>query len=137
MSKKVVLSIVMVVMLISLSGGCKKSDYQLQILFDKQPYRSFTLKEIKSMPAESFVMDGKIESGPSLASLLAFSGIQTYFKIEVMNEAYELIEFSAEQDLKTIILDITNRGNVKIASKNIAKKDWMKDITTIAVTSHP
>jgi len=137
MRKKIVLSIVMLVMLISLSGGCKKSDYQLQILFDKQPYRSFTLKEIKSMPAESFVMDGKIESGPSLASLLAFSGIQTYYKIEIMNEAYELIEFSAEQDLKTIILDITNRVNVKLASKNIAKKDWMKDITTIAVTSHP
>ena len=137
MNKKNVLLLAAMCIALSIAGGCQKSTYQLQILFDKQPYKTFSLMEIKSMPKESFVMEGRVESGPSLATLLSFSGIQTYYKIEIMNEAFELIEFSAEQDLKTLILDITNRGNVKLASKNIAKKDWMKDITTIAITSHP
>ena len=127
-----------IMILFTLMTGCAQSKpYELQVLVDKQPYKTFTLKELKAMPAESFLADGKIESGPSIATLLKYTGVQTYGKIEIMNEAFELLEFSSEQNMNQLILDITNRGNVKLASESIAKQDWMKDITTIAVTTHP
>ena len=128
----------MIMILFTLLIGCAQSKpYELQVLIDKQPYKTFTLKELKAMPAESFLADGKVESGPSIATLLKYTGVQTYGKIEIMNEAFELVEFSSEQNMNQLILDITNRGNIKLASESIAKQDWMKDITTIAVTTHP
>jgi len=127
-----------IMILFTLLIGCAQSKpYELQVLVDKQPYKTFTLKELKAMPAESFLAEGKVESGPSIATLLKYTGVQTYGKIEIMNEAFELVEFSSEQNMNQLILDITNRGNVKLASESIAKKDWMKDITTIAITTHP
>ncbi|MCE5222920.1 hypothetical protein LLG10_01865 [bacterium] len=128
----------MIMILFTLLIGCSPSKpYELQVLIDKQPYKTFTLKELKAMPAESFLADGKIESGPSIATLLKYAGVQTYAKIEIMNEAFELVEFSSEQNMNQLILDITNRSNVKLASESIAKQNWMKAITTIAITTHP
>lgn len=138
MKNKYWIGFVMIGLIVAFFSGCAvSSPYELQILLNKQPYKLLSMKEIKTMPAESFVMDGKIESGPTVATLLQYAGIQTYAKIEVMNEAYELVEFTSEQDLKQLILDISNRHNVKLASRSIPKKDWMKDITTIAVSTHP
>jgi|GEM_PF-4153083 len=132
------LSALLIGVLTVMIGGCATSaPFELQILLDKQPYKLVTMKEIKTMPVESFIKDGKVESGPSITTLLQFAGIQTYSKIEVMNKAYELVEFTSEQNLNQLILDITNRGNVKLASEFIPKKNWIKDITTIAVTTHP
>ena len=128
----------MIMILFTFLISCAQSKpYELQVLFDKQPYKTFTLKELKAMPAESFLPDGKIESGPSMATLLKYAGVQTYGKIEIMNEAFELVEFSSEQNMNQLIIGITHRGNVQLASESIAKKDWMKEITTIAITTHP
>ncbi|MDD4664072.1 MAG: hypothetical protein PHD83_05340, partial [Caldisericia bacterium] len=91
---------VMIMILFTFLTSCSQSKpYELQVLLDKQPYKTFTLKEIKAMPAESFLADGRIESGPSIATLLKYAGVQTYAKIEVMNEAFELVEFSSEQNM--------------------------------------
>lgn len=137
MNKKNVLLLAAMCIVLSIAGGCQKSTYQLQILYDKQPVKTFTLQEIHAMPKESIMVAGSSYSGPSVETLLKYAGIQQFAKVSVMNEDFELIDLSAEQNMQNFIIDVINRGKFRLISKNIAKKDWMVKVTTLAVSSIP
>ena len=122
-------------LMISLVISCKTSNstYEIKILQNQQLVKSYSMDVINKMSFKSFVKDGTIESGPSLAYLLNDAGITTYSIVTLKNQIGEIFNIDHTQNTEDYILDITNHGTVKLASEKLPKNKWFKDITEISV----
>jgi len=135
MKKNVVLVTVCCILLVMM-GSCQNTtkSYNLVVVQNQQPIKAYTIKMIQKMPSKSFILDGKVESGPTLAVLLEDAGIKEFSEIFVKNDAGEYFQ---TKNPEKYILDITNRGTVKLASEELSKDQWLKDITEIESKSQP
>jgi hypothetical protein len=126
------------VCLVSLSWliSCQsiKNPYGLMVVQNQQPIKTFTIEMIQKLPAKSFIMDGKLESGPTVASLLENAGIKDFVEISIKNGSGESFQTKTPEKF---ILDITNRGTVKLASEELSKEKWLKDVTEIEIIGRP
>lgn len=106
----------------------------INVIHNQQLIKSYPIPEIKKMPVRSFIKEGKIESGPSLSYLLLDAGFTKVKEVTVKNEKGESYQTS---QIENLILDITNRGTVKLASETLSKNKWIKDISEIVVETQP
>jgi hypothetical protein len=136
MSKKDFLTFTVGFMSLLVLASCQsaKTSYEVKITKNQQLIKSYTMQDIQKMPTKSFMEDGKIESGPTLSYLLIDAGITEYSNITIKNEVGKKYKTKTPEGY---ILDITNRGSVKLASENLPKEQWLKDITEIAIETKP
>lgn len=117
-------------------GGLKNEkvdNYSVKINYDGKELKSYTIDDIKKMPAESFDLNGSTEKGPSISSILAENNIKEYSEIKFIGMMTDSIILTKEQVEKGTLLDITNHNTVKLASKSIDKNNWVKDIAAIQI----
>lgn len=90
-----------------------------------------TAEVIASLPAASEVIEGKSQDGPRVSDLLKAAGVDDYAQLIFSGTGTYTV--TADQVNEHLILDLSNRGTYKMASPDIPKVDWVKDIARIEV----
>lgn len=90
-----------------------------------------TAEVIASLPAASEMIEGKSQDGPRVSDLLKAAGVKDYTQLIFNGTGTYTV--TADQVNEHFILDLSNRGTYKMASPDIPKVDWVKDITRIEV----
>lgn len=93
---------------------------------------AFTVDDIKALPLAQYMTEGKVEEGPKLLDVLAQAGVDEFSEVTVSGPKSSQTLSRAQVDDQTV-LDLTNRGTVKLATPAIAKADWVKDVDLIVV----
>lgn len=90
-----------------------------------------TAEVIASLPAASETIEGKSQDGPRVSDLLKAAGVDSYTQLIFSGTGTYTV--TADQVNEHFLLDLSNRGTYKMASPDIPKVDWVKDITQIEV----
>ena len=91
-----------------------------------------TLDAVKGLPLAQITVDGKVEEGPKLLDVLNLAGVTDFTQVTLTGSSAPAA-LTREQVDDNTILDITNRGTMKLATTYIPKADWTKDISEITV----
>lgn len=93
---------------------------------------TFTVDDIKALPLAQYMTEGKVEEGPKLLDVLAKAGVGEFSEIVISGPKSSQTLAKTQVDDQTV-LDLTNRGTVKLATPALAKADWVKDVDLIVV----
>lgn len=117
--------------------GKFKSKATLTIIDSANKQHSISMDDLRKLPAVSVVIAGmgSTQYGPKLRDVLKKAGVTGFKKVTLEGTRGEpkttTLTFK-QVDNKTI-LDFTNQGTVKLATPNLPKKEWAKDIDRIVV----
>ncbi|MDJ0923955.1 MAG: hypothetical protein QNJ77_05285 [Acidimicrobiia bacterium] len=112
-------------------------DVVLRIVVGDEIVRDWTLAELEQeVPTAEITVDGDIESGPSLLGVVAASGVDDWRSAEVlgMSEGRVVavaLEIDASEVDDTWVLDVTNRGTLKLAAIDLPRQQWVRDVAEI------
>lgn len=110
--------------------------YRVTVRQDDQVVASFDLAALKAIGVKQVVADGKPQTGPTLASVLAKAGVKDYSQVEVIgpgtDDSGHLVLQQADVT-PDLLLAVSNRGTVKAAGPAIAKDKWVRDVTELVV----
>jgi hypothetical protein len=105
----------------------------LQVIRADGSATPFSLEDLKKLPAvQADFGDGKFQDGPKISEVLNAAGVKTYSSVTIQGSNGELT-ITPEQMADSTMLDFTNRGTVKMASKAFPKTGWVKDIYQMVV----
>lgn len=88
--------------------------------------------ELGELPLGQITVEEKVEEGPRLLDVLAAAGITSFTEVTLTGPE-STMTLTTDQVDEQVLLDLTNRGTVKLASPYVPKVDWVKDITLIQV----
>src|SRR5688572_3050608 len=91
-----------------------------------------TLDDIKTLSVSQVTAEGRVEEGPMLKDVLALAGVSEFTEVSLTGSSSP-VTLTFEQVDDNTILDLTNRGTLKLATTYIPKENWTKDITEIKV----
>jgi hypothetical protein len=91
-----------------------------------------TLDAVKKLPLAQITVEGKVQEGPKLLDILSLAGVTDFSEVTITGSGAPST-LKREQVDDNTVLDFSNRGTMKLATTYIAKADWTKDITEIAV----
>ena len=100
---------------------------------------AWTLAELEA--AVIFVeedIDGDVQNGPRLLDVLEASGVGPWETAEVLGRgegrSFEVSIRIASADVTDgWILDVTNRGTLKLAAEDLARERWVRDVGEIRI----
>ena len=83
-------------------------------------------------------IDGATQSGPRLLDVLAASGVEDWQTAEVIGmgegRTFEVgLDIAAADTDENWILDVTNRGTLKLAAEALARNQWVRDVGEIRI----
>jgi hypothetical protein len=83
-------------------------------------------------------IDGDTQSGPRLLDVLAASGVEDWQTAEVIGlgegRTFEVgLDIAAADVDETWVLDVTNRGTLKLAAEGLARDQWVRDVGEIRI----
>ena len=113
------------------------ADVVLRIVLDDQVAADWTLSDLEAeTPFADVEVDGDLQSGPRLLDVLAQSGIDEWKSAEVVGmgegRVFEVaLDITAEDVDAEWILDVTNQGTLKLASPDLARQEWVRDVGEI------
>lgn len=93
---------------------------------------SFSVDDIKALPLAQYMAEGKVEEGPALLAVLEAAGVTEFTEVIVSGPKSSQTLTRQQVDEQTV-LDLTNRGTVKLSGPALAKVDWVKDVDIIVV----
>lgn len=104
-------------------GGDVAADWTLAALEDQIPFSEATI-------------DGDAQRGPSLVGVLAASGVGDWESGEVIGmgegRVFEVgLDISASEVNEGWILDVTKQGTLKLASADLPREQWVRDVGEI------
>ncbi len=113
------------------------ADVVLRVVTDGEVAADWTLAELEA--AVSFTeltVDGDEQSGPLLLDVLEASGIANWESGRVVGwgegRAFEVTVDIAAADVDDgWILDVTNRGSLKLATAELPRAQWVRDVGEI------
>jgi len=77
--------------------------------------------------------ESKEEKGPGVLELLKNAGIRKFSRVTFVSIYKNKLSLPENKVTADTLLDITNHGTVKLVTKSVKKKDWIKDIENIIV----
>jgi hypothetical protein len=104
-------------------GGDVAADWTLPDLEDAAPFTERTA-------------DGDVQSGPLLLDVLEASGLEDWTSGEVVGmgegRVYEVgLDISSSEVDDGWILDVTNKGTLKLAAVDLPRQNWVRDVGEI------
>lgn len=84
----------------------------------------------------TITLEGEEQAGPLLLDVLAASGVADWTDGEALGlgegRTFEVaVEFSVDDVDEGWILDVTNRGTLKLASDDLPKQQWVRDVAEL------
>lgn len=113
-----------------------KDPYEVRVLDGSKILASFTVEKLEALGMVKIVVLGKAEQGPSLKRVLQASGVTSYSRLIIHGAGVRddgSLVLTAEQVSDDVILDIANRGTVKVVGPDIPWDDRVRDVTEIIV----
>ena len=88
------------------------------------------------MPSHRRDIDGKQQTGPAVATVLAAAGAATFDTLNVKGigarDSGRLDPRAGDVDDR-LLLDFSDRGTVKICSPDLEWSDWVRDVVEIGL----
>jgi hypothetical protein len=135
MMKKFFIYIFLLVLLISAcapAGTDSESPALFKIIKTDGTEFDVTVDMIKTLPVSQVTAEGRVEEGPLLKDVLALAGVTEFTEVSLTGSSSPAT-LTFEQVDENTILDLTNRGTLKLATTYIPKDSWTKDISEITV----
>jgi len=110
--------------------------YEVRVSDGSRELASFTTEGLEALGIVKIVALGKSEEGPSLLRVLEASGVDSFDRVVIKGAGVRddgEIVLSADDVTQDVILDIANRGTVKVVGPAIAYADRVRDVTEIVV----
>jgi len=117
----------------------RADDVVLRISQGGQVLADWTLDDLNTAVSfTEFDLEGSTQNGPLLLDVLAAAGVTSWERAEVIGwgegRAFEVgLEIEAGDVDGGWILDVTNRGTVKLAADDLPKQQWVRDVAEIAL----
>jgi hypothetical protein len=114
-------------------------DVVLRVIVGDELAADWTLTDLEA--SVSFVevdIDGDTQSGPRLLDVLAASGVEEWQTAEVIGmgegRTFEVgLDVAAADADEDWVLDVTNRGTLKLAAEALARNQWVRDVGEIRI----
>ena len=110
----------------------------LRVVVDGKVAVDWTLADLEAdVPFVDLVIDGDEQNGPLLTAVLAASGVSEWESGEVIGMGEGRI-FAVGLDISVAeindgwIFDVTNKGSLKLASADLPREQWVRDVGEIA-----
>jgi hypothetical protein len=97
--------------------------------------KEYDLAALHALPQASAEIDGKEQSGPLLATVLADAGAPRSRTVEVRGAGLRdpgRLTLTAAQVARDVQLDFSDRGTVKVCSAWLERREWVRDVLTIS-----
>ena len=137
------------VLVIVLAGGCSEAvagpdetpaeDVVLRVVLGDAVVADWTLDELSdSVAFVEMTIDGDLQSGPLLLDVLEASGVEVWSGAQVVGFGEgRVFEVGLDIDAADVddgwILDVNNRGKLKLASASLPRSQWVRDVGEINV----
>lgn len=114
-------------------------DVVLRVIVGDARAADWTLADLEeSIPFVELDIDGDTQSGPRLIDVLAASGVEDWQTAEVIGmgegRAFEVgLDVVAADVDDGWVLDVTNRGTLKLAAEALARDQWVRDVGEIRI----
>ncbi len=121
------------------AGASKDSPappYSITVLRAGEALKTYDLASLRALPQTSAVIDGKMQTGPSLVELLRDAGAAAYDSVFVRGAGLRdkgSLTLSAAQAHQRVQLDFSDRGTVKLCGPKLYHAEWVRDVISITV----
>lgn len=116
--------------------GSGPDGYEVIVMREDVELARFDVDGLRELGVQRLTIQGKPEEGPTLLSVLDAAGVDGFDRVSIggwgIRDDGAIVLTSAEID-EQVLLDIANRGTVKVVGPDIAWEDRVRDITTIVV----
>ena len=132
---------------IALAGACSGEstgateppgdDVVLRVVFEGEVAVDWTLAALEdAVPFSEMTIDGDTQNGPLLSAVLDASGVGEWESGEVVGfgegRVFEVgLDISSSSINDGWILDVTNKGSLKLASEDLPREQWVRDVGEI------
>jgi len=106
----------------------------LRVIVDGEVAADWTLSALEeAVDFVELIADGDPQSGPLLTDVLAASGVSDWDSGEVVGfgegRVFEVgLDISSDDVDEGWILDVTNKGSLKLASADLPREQWVRDV---------
>jgi hypothetical protein len=123
------------------TGGVESSKdssappYSIAVEQGGEVLKHYDLAALHALPQAAVEIDGKDQRGPLLATVLADAGVTSFRSVEVCGAAIRdpgHLTLTDSQVTRSVQLDFSDRGTVKVCSAWLERKEWVRDVLTIA-----
>ena len=137
------------VLMVMLAGGCSEAvtgpdeapaeDVVLRVVVGDAVVADWTLDELgDSVAFVEMTIDGDLQSGPLLLDVLEASGVDAWSAAQVVGFGEgRVFEVGLDIDAADVdggwILDVNNRGRLKLAAAALPRSQWVRDVGEINV----
>ena len=137
----------LVAVLVALTGACSEGssdptappaeDVVLRVVVEGEVVADWTLAALEeTVPFSELTIDGDTQNGPLLTEVLAASGVEDWVSGEVVGfgegRVFEVaLDLTADEINEGWILDVTNKGSLKLASADLPREQWVRDVGEI------
>ena len=116
------------------SKGDSPSPYSIKVEQGGEVLKQYDLAALRALPQTRTVIDGRAQTGPSLAAVLADAGVGAFDSVEVrgagLRDKGSLTLTAAEVDQR-VQIDYSDRGTVKVCGPKLYHAEWVRDVLTI------
>lgn len=121
-----------------MSSGTSGSDaeYVVVVIRDGEVLEQFTMDDMRDFDMATVEVLGKTEEGPTLLAVLEAAGVTEFSRVYIGGMGIRddgSIMLTRAEVTDDVLLDIANRGTVKIVGPAIAWEDRVRDVTEIVV----
>ena len=118
------------------SEGDSPPPYSVSVKRGAEVLKTYDVAALRSLPQVTVEMEGKDQTGPALAVVLADAGVSTYDEVDVRGGAIRdsgQLALSSVQVRRRVQLDFSQRGTVKVCAPWLERREWVRDVLTITV----
>jgi len=112
------------------------ADYEVVVRQGDEVLARYDLEDMKAFPQSTVRALGKVETGPTLLSVLSDAGVEEFEAIRVIGPGVRddgEIVLPSSEITPGVLLDIAERGTVKVVGPAMDWDDRVRDITDIVV----
>jgi hypothetical protein len=114
-------------------------DVVLRVIMDDALAADWTLDSLEeAVPFMEMDIDGDTQNGPRLLDVLEASGVEDWENAQVIGmgegRTFEVgLDITAAETDASWILDVTNRGTLKLAAEGLSRQQWVRDVGEIRI----
>ena len=111
----------------------------LRVVVDGEVAADWTLTDLEdAVDFVELIADGDTQSGPLLTDVLAASGVSDWESGEVVGmgegRVFEIgLDISSSEIDEGWILDVTNKGTLKLVTADLPREQWVRDVGEINI----
>ena len=119
-------------------AGSSKDDpappYSIAVRRGGTTLKTYDLAALRALPQSRVVIDGKEQTGPSLAALLEDAGVASYDSVLVTGAGLRdkgSLTLTPAQVRQRVQIDFSDRGTVKVCGPDLYHAEWVRDVLSI------